>query len=230
RGLVPVVVEAADGVRMLAYADREALRRTVATGWAWFFSRSRGRLWQKGESSGNRLRVLAVDVDCDGDAVRYRVAPEGPSCHTGAPSCFFDTVWERGPAPGTGSGEAARAEAGAGGLGAALEELLGRIDARLHRRPAGSYVVRLADDPDLALRKVGEEAVEVLVAAAAARGAGDDEARRQDLVHEVADLFFHTLVLLRVLGLDPDEVGRELRRRQRPAPGEQRPGPPPGAG
>src|SRR5690606_15228496 len=100
-GLVPVVVEAADGVRMLAYADRQALRRTVETGWAWFYSRSRGRHWQKGESSGNRLRVVAVDTDCDGDAVRYRVEPQGPTCHTGQVSCFFDVVWRAGQdAPG----------------------------------------------------------------------------------------------------------------------------------
>jgi len=219
-GLVPVVVEAAGGVRMLAYADRQALARTVETGWAWFYSRSRGRLWQKGETSGNRLRVLAVDVDCDGDAVRYRVEPEGPTCHTGAPSCFYDTVWQADP----GSGGSTRQEGDeGGGLPAALSQLLERIDARLDQRPEGSYVVRLAQDPDLALRKVGEEAVEVLVAAAGLlRDRTADPELRRHLVAEAADLLFHTLVLLRVLDIDPDLVGDELRRRQRP-PGAANP-------
>src|SRR5690606_11894097 len=202
-GRVLVVVEANDGVRMLAYADDAALRRTMDTGWAWFYSRSRQSHWQKGESSGHRLRVLEIATDCDRDAVRYRVDPEGPTCHTGAPSCFFDTVWPSGPALGRDApavphaGNEATPASGSGRFAAAVSELLERIEARLAQRPEGSYVARLAEDPDLAIRKVGEEAVEVVVAAGAARRDPTlDPGRAREVVHEAADLLFHMLVLL----------------------------------
>lgn len=91
RGLVPAIVQSVDdgGVRMLGYMNREALARTLRTGQVWFWSRSRGAFWRKGESSGNWLEVVEVLVDCDGDALLVRARPHGPTCHTGAESCFF---------------------------------------------------------------------------------------------------------------------------------------------
>jgi phosphoribosyl-AMP cyclohydrolase / phosphoribosyl-ATP pyrophosphohydrolase len=175
--LTPVVVQDAgtNRVLMLAYADDEALRRTRATGEAWFWSRSRGELWHKGATSGNTLAIEEIRDDCDGDAVLYRVRPNGPACHTGAESCFAPWLW--------------------------------RIvaDRALHR-PGGSYVAGLLDaGAPAAARKVGEEGVEVALA-----GAGESDER---LVEELADLWFHSYVLLAARGLQPSAVEDELRRR-----------------
>lgn len=205
-GLVPVVVEAYDGTRMLGYADRAALKKTMDTGYLWLYSRSRGRLWQKGETSGNRQRVLAIDIDCDADAVRVKVAPEGPTCHTGNDSCFFDRVWT-----------AAEEDASLAGI---LPLLEAQIDDRIARRPEGSYVVKLMDDHDLARRKVGEEAIEFILASRAVTPGVDTDhpQRRHEAVHEAADLLFHWLVLLKTTGITTGEVAGELRRRFRPRP------------
>jgi phosphoribosyl-AMP cyclohydrolase / phosphoribosyl-ATP pyrophosphohydrolase len=162
-------------VLMLAWMDDEALRLTRETGEAHFFSRSRGRLWRKGETSGNTLTVEELRDDCDGDAVLLRVRPAGPACHTGAVSCFAPWLWRR-------------------------------VAERAVNRPEGSYVGELlADGPVAAARKVGEEGVEVALA-----GAGENDER---LVSEIADLWFHTYVLLAARGLDPAAVEDELLRR-----------------
>ena len=171
------VVQDADSGRvlMLAWMDEDALARTRATGEAHFFSRSRGMLWRKGETSGNTLAVEELRDDCDGDAILLRVHPAGPTCHTGAASCFAPWLWRR-------------------------------VAERARERPAGSYVARLlgAGPADCA-RKVGEEGVEVALA-----GAGETDER---LVSELADLWFHSYVLLAARGLDPAAVEDELRRR-----------------
>jgi phosphoribosyl-ATP pyrophosphohydrolase/phosphoribosyl-AMP cyclohydrolase len=175
--LTPVVVQDADTGRvlMLAYADEEAVRRTRETGEAWFWSRSRERLWHKGETSGNTLAVDEIRDDCDGDALLYRVRPTGPVCHTGAESCFAPWLWRV-------------------------------IKERETERPAGSYVVSLLDGgAAAAARKVGEEGVEAALAAVA-----ESDER---LVEELADLWFHSYVLLATRGLDPTAVEDELRRR-----------------
>jgi len=171
RGLVPVVVQdrASGDVLMLAWANAEALARTSETGLAHFWSRSRQSLWQKGETSGNRLRVMEIRTDCDRDAVLMVVEPTGPACHTGARTCFGD---------GT--------PTAAGMLG----ELERVIADRAERRPEGSYTARLLSGPaDAALKKVGEEATEVVLAAK-----GDSDLR---LAEETADLLFHLLVALK---------------------------------
>lgn len=208
RGLVPVVVQdAADGrVLMLAYADREAIDATLETGEVHFHSRSRGCLWRKGETSGNVLRLVDLAADCDADALLATVEPAGPTCHTGARSCF-DAV---------GAG-AARAGASAQGLGW-LDALWATIADRAARRPEGSYTASLlAGGVDAAGRKVVEEATEVLLAAkddavAEARGA-TREASGAALAGEAADLVYHLLVLLAERGLEPAAVVRELRGR-----------------
>jgi phosphoribosyl-AMP cyclohydrolase / phosphoribosyl-ATP pyrophosphohydrolase len=162
-------------VLMLAWMDDEALRLTRETGEAHFFSRSRGRLWRKGETSGNTLAVEELRTDCDGDAILVRVRPAGPACHTGSLSCFAPWLWRR-------------------------------IAERAATRPDGSYVASVLEaGPAAAARKLGEEAVEAAVA-----GACESDER---LVAELADVWFHSYVLLAARRLDPAAVEDELERR-----------------
>ena len=216
RGLVPVVAQdAATGeVLMLAWADREALARTHETGRAWYWSRSRQALWEKGATSGHVQRVREIRVDCDADALVYRVDQSGPACHTGERTCFFRAVAERG-------------EAGAGdGLAPAADPrpVLARVDeiiARRHaERPENSYTTYLfGKGTDKILKKVGEEATETIIAAK-----NGDPA---ELRSEAADLLFHLLVLFRDQGLPLDQVWDELDRRFGGTPREGSTAPPP---
>jgi phosphoribosyl-ATP pyrophosphohydrolase/phosphoribosyl-AMP cyclohydrolase len=199
-GLVPAVVqEARTGeVLMVAWMNADALARTLATGSAHFWSRSRQALWQKGETSGHVQHVEALYADCDRDAVLVLVHQEGVACHTGRRSCFFDRLDSR-------SGEAASTWEGAAGILGTLERL---IQSRKAAPRAGSYVSRLLECGDaLVLKKVGEEAAEVIVAAVS-----ETPAR---LVSEVADLWFHTLVLLGARGIPVGQVLGELAARHR---------------
>jgi phosphoribosyl-ATP pyrophosphohydrolase/phosphoribosyl-AMP cyclohydrolase len=208
-GLVPVVVQdARDGrVLMLAHTDAEALRATVATGDVHFHSRSRDRLWRKGETSGNTLSVRSLALDCDGDALLAIVEPTGPTCHRGTRSCFD---LDGAPAAPTTQGFAW------------LETLWATIAERAATRPEGSYTARLLDGGvDAVSRKVTEEATEVLLAAkddaTAEAAATDRAATRQALADESADLVYHTLVLLAERGLPPADLIGALRSRHRPA-------------
>jgi len=188
--LVPAVAQDArtGEVRMLGYMDEEAYEATRETGWLHFHSRSRDALWKKGETSGNLHRVVGMSCDCDSDALLVQVEPQGPTCHTGAPSCFSETLWGLGPEPGS---------------LARLEEV---IESRKRARPGGSYTVALLDSglPRVA-QKVGEEAVETVVAALS-----QDRGR---LVEESADLLYHLLVLWSAKGIGLPEVLGELDRR-----------------
>lgn len=169
--------DASGRVLMLGWMDEEALELTRSTGLVHFFSRSRQKLWRKGETSGNSLHVVEVTLDCDEDAVLIRVNADGPTCHDGSTSCFTPWLWRR-------------------------------ILQRHASGDANSYVATtLATGTSLVARKVGEEAVEAVVAALS-----EDDER---VVSEVADLWFHTLLLLRSRGLDPAAVEDELRRRDR---------------
>ncbi|HEY8868952.1 MAG TPA: bifunctional phosphoribosyl-AMP cyclohydrolase/phosphoribosyl-ATP diphosphatase HisIE [Candidatus Limnocylindrales bacterium] len=206
-GLVPIVAQdAGDGrVLMVGYADAEALAATVATGLVHFHSRSRDRLWRKGETSGNELRVVDLAVDCDSDAVLARVQPAGPTCHRGTRSCF-DPV----------DGEAQRGDASF----SELDTLWRTIHDRAFNRPAGSYTAELLNGGvDAAGRKVVEEATEVLMAAkdddAAQRSESDRTATRAALAAEVADLLYHSLVLLTERDVEPSDVLAVLRERRR---------------
>jgi phosphoribosyl-ATP pyrophosphohydrolase/phosphoribosyl-AMP cyclohydrolase len=185
-GLVTVVVQDArtDALLMVAYADREALDRTLETGLMHFHSRSRGRLWKKGETSGNVLQVVELVADCDRDAVLARCNPGGPTCHTGTRSCFGDRP----------AGDAIRA----------LEETVA-ARAASPRGEAPSYTQRLLDDRNLRLKKLGEETAELLVALA-----DGDQAR---IPEEAADLLYHLVVALRAEGLDLDAVRAVLKQR-----------------
>ncbi|MGE5589477.1 MAG: bifunctional phosphoribosyl-AMP cyclohydrolase/phosphoribosyl-ATP diphosphatase HisIE [Bacillota bacterium] len=201
-GLVPAVAQdAVSGqVLMLAYMDREALARTLETGETWYWSRSRQDYWHKGETSGHVQRVRAVWADCDRDALLIEVEQEGPACHQGDRSCFHNPLT-------AGATAAAPACREGTGLGALLTELDGVIESRRQSPPEGSYVRRLLDRaPDAICKKVGEEATEVVMAS--------KNADLDNLVWEVADLWFHTLVLLHHHGLSSLEVAGELRRRR----------------
>ena len=186
-GLLPVVVQHVhDGrVLMLGYMNREALEATQASGNVTFFSRSKNRLWTKGETSGNTLELCAVHADCDADTLLVLANPQGPTCHTGADTCFGDAA-------------------------APALSFLGQLDAlvagRHAARPAGSYTTQLFEAGTRRIaQKVGEEGVETALAAVAQN---DDE-----LLGESADLVYHLLVLLQSRGLDLADVVARLHAR-----------------
>ena len=213
-GLLPVVAQdAARGdVLMVAWADREAVEATLREGFVHFWSRSRGELWKKGETSGNTLTLVSLHADCDGDTLLARVRPAGPACHTGEATCFG-----AGAAPEAvphrevdGTTEAADGETGtARAETSGTEDVLDRLDRtlrdRARERPEGSYTVRLLDDENLRLKKLGEETAEVLTALA--RGDGEGAAE------EAADLVYHLLVALRAEDVGLDRVRAALAER-----------------
>lgn len=233
-GLAPAVVQdVADGrVLMLGWLDAEALAATLASGEVHFHSRSRGRLWRKGETSGHTLELVGLSLDCDADALLLTVRPTGPACHTNARSCFdagahLDRV---SPTPTTDRSEWAAAAGPTTEEGFAwLETLWATITDRAAGRPEGSYTARLlAAGVDAAGRKVTEEATEVLIAAkddaVAERAAADRSGARSALAAEVADLLYHLLVLCAERGLEPLAVIEILRARAgRAAGGARRP-------
>lgn len=200
QGLIPAVIQEADTgeVLMVAWMDRPALEATLGSGLTHFWSRSRGVPWQKGEASGHTQHVREIYFDCDGDTLLVQVHQEGVACHTGNRTCFYRRL------RADESATASDARSAAAGMLARLEDI---VAERKATRPSGSYVVGLLDKGEAAIcRKIGEEAVEVL--AAALGGEGD---RR--LVEEVADLWFHTLVLLGARGIPLRDVLKELAQR-----------------
>lgn len=185
--LTPAIVR--DGrtgaVLTLAYMSDESLQKTRETRETWFWSRSRNELWHKGATSGNTQRVLHIADDCDRDALVVTVEPNGPACHTGATSCFGDVP------------------------PLVLEQLMNTLRSRRERRPEGSYSAYLfSQGRDKILKKVGEEATEVVIAAK-----GDDRSR---ILSELADLVFHLSVLMVDTGIEWRDVEDELRRRSAP--------------
>ncbi len=209
-GLVPAIVQdAASGrVLMLGWMNEEALSRTTATGRVHFFSRRRGTLWRKGETSGNELLLRSITADCDGDALLVEADPRGPTCHTGQVSCFFRPLASEPPEPGGPEFEAAidRKSDGASDLGSVLRALAGIVGERAAQRPEGSYTARLLDAGTQRIaQKVGEEGVEVALAAAAGTDA--------EVVRETADLLYHLLVLFEDRNLGTDRIAGELSRR-----------------
>ena len=195
-GLLPVVVQdrRSGDVLMVAWANAEALAKTAESGLAHFWSRSRQALWRKGETSGHGLRVLEARADCDRDTLLLVVDPEGPACHTGSRTCF---------------GETSPTAAGM------LEELARTVAERAQASPEESYTARLlAKGPDQVLKKVGEEATEVVLAA---RVQSDER-----LAEETADLLYHVVVALRQRGLPLERVMDELRRRREASTGRGR--------
>jgi phosphoribosyl-AMP cyclohydrolase / phosphoribosyl-ATP pyrophosphohydrolase len=196
-GLAPgVVQDARDGaVRMLGYLNAESLALTLATGRVHFFSRSRQRLWKKGESSGNELELVDARLDCDGDTLLLRVIPHGPTCHTGAETCFF--------APPLAAAASAEMMHGPG----VIEEVAATIAARDAERPEGSYTTYLFEQGvDKIAKKIGEEAAEVIIAAKNGAPA--------PLANEAADLIYHLLVMLRACDVPTAAVWEALGERR----------------
>lgn len=199
QGLLPAVVQDwLDGsVLMLGYMNQEAVSRTLATKTVHFWSRSRKRLWEKGETSGHKLHVKELFIDCDRDTILVKVQPVGPTCHTGERTCFYSMLDEQGLMT--------RSER-SGPAGGILDAVLRTIVHRRAHPQAGSYTTKLFDGgQDRILKKVAEEAGEVLLAS---KGGKKDE-----IVYEVADLLFHTLMVLGYHDVTLQDIYQELGRR-----------------
>ncbi|MBO5281182.1 MAG: bifunctional phosphoribosyl-AMP cyclohydrolase/phosphoribosyl-ATP diphosphatase HisIE [Clostridia bacterium] len=191
KGLIPAIVvdSVSKKVLTLAYMNRESLKISMEKGLTCFFSRSRQELWLKGETSGNYQHIVSITADCDYDALTVVVEPDGPACHTGSFSCFENPVWE--------SDELHEFS---------LEGLMKLIEGRKINRQEGSYTTYLFDKGlDKILKKVGEECTEVIIAAKA-----ED---KKETIYEIADLAYHTLVLMTEAGISLEEIHRELASR-----------------
>ena len=190
-GLIPAVVvdSVTKKVLTVAYMNRESLGISMEKGLTCFWSRSRQALWLKGETSGNYQHIVSITADCDGDALLVVVEKDGPACHTGADSCFHQSVWES---------ESLHEFS--------LEGLYALLEGRNRERPEGSYTTYLFEKGiDKILKKVGEECTEVIIA-----GKADD---KKETVYELADLAYHAMVLMVQMGITPEDVHRELASR-----------------
>ena len=197
KGIIPAICQdsSTGEVLVLAYMNPESIKATIETGDVVFYSRSRSELWHKGETSGNYMRVESVLVDCDSDTLLIKVRPEGPSCHTGNTTCFFQAL----PA----SPDYEFATSGP----EILSELFKVIQERKLNPPEQSYTAKLfAAGTSRIAQKVAEEAAEVSIAAATKD--------RQNLSDEIADLLYHTLVLISDADLTPEMVWEKLQQRR----------------
>ena len=191
KGLIPAVIvdELTRDVLTVAYMNRESLEISMEKGLTCFWSRSRGELWLKGETSGNYQHIVSITADCDNDALTIVVKKDGPACHTGTDSCFTHPVWQ--------SEEIGEFT---------LRGLYSLLEGRRTERPEGSYTTYLFDKGiDKILKKVGEECTEVIIA-----GKADDKA---ETVYEIADLAYHVMVLMVQMGISVDDIHRELASR-----------------
>ncbi|WP_155767480.1 bifunctional phosphoribosyl-AMP cyclohydrolase/phosphoribosyl-ATP diphosphatase HisIE [Sporosarcina ureilytica] len=191
-GLVPAIVqdEQTGNVLMLAYMNEEALTKTIETKETWFYSRSREELWNKGATSGNRQMVKRLSYDCDQDTILVQVEPMGPACHTGEETCFFQTVFEE---------EMPNRQI--------VYDVMASIQNRRNNPVEGSYTSYLfREGIDKVLKKVGEESSEVII------GAKNEDKR--ELTSELADLLYHSLVLMEISGVTIADVKKELVKRR----------------
>ena len=188
KGLIPAIVQDfyTKQVLTLAYMNRESLEITMKEGRTCFWSRSRQKLWRKGESSGNYQKVVSMTADCDGDALVIEVIKEGPACHTGRESCFFNEVYQSPEQNGF-----------------SYEELMNQIRGRKENPKEGSYTTYLFEEgTEKILKKIGEESSEVIIAAAK----GD----REETIYEVSDLLYHLFVMMIDAGIDLKDITAEL--------------------
>lgn len=198
KGLVPTIAQDANTgeVLMLAYMNPSSLERTLESGDVWFYSRSRGNLWKKGETSGNHLHVQSVTLDCDRDAILLKVIPDGPACHTKNTTCFFTPVEEPPQFEQSLSGPNI------------LEELFCIIQERKKDMPEENYTTKLFQDGvDRICQKVIEEAGETAIAGV--------QGNNTQLAKEAADLIYHLFVLLSALDAEPEDIWTQLRERRR---------------
>ncbi|MCP3741567.1 bifunctional phosphoribosyl-AMP cyclohydrolase/phosphoribosyl-ATP diphosphatase HisIE [Rossellomorea sp. BNER] len=197
-GLVPAIVQdiSTKEVLTLAYMNELSLGKSIESGETWFYSRSRQELWHKGETSGNTQRIVEMKYDCDQDALLVLVNPVGPACHKGSVSCFAESFYR-------GKEEASDFESSM-----ILQQLEKLIADRFEKRPEGAYTTYLFEEGvDKILKKVGEESAEVIIAA--------KNRDKEELKWEVADLFYHTLVLLREQNLPLKEILNVLQERHK---------------
>ncbi len=194
KGLVPAIIQdnITGDVLMLGYMNREALEKTIKDGRVHFYSRSRKRIWMKGESSNVYLYVSSIKLDCDGDAILILVNSNGPVCHTGESSCFFANISQEPPFP----------------VYNFPYKLYERIQERKRNPTEGSYTSKiLRKGVEKIARKVGEEALELVIASL--------ERKREEVIYETADLVYHTIVLLSALEIQISEIIDELVKRYR---------------
>lgn len=198
KGLVPVIVQDASSgqVLMLAYANSEAIQKSIATGNSHFWSRSREKLWMKGEESGNVQDIVEIYYDCDIDTILYLVNQNGVACHTGQRTCFYRSKDGDKEAPAFGTSESART----------LDEVYEVIVDRKVNPKDGSYVSGLFEKGlNKILKKIGEEGGETIMAA-------KDEDKKE-IIYETADLWFHSMIALAYFGITPNDIYEELGRR-----------------
>lgn len=191
QSLIPAVIQEADTgeVLTLAYMNKESLNKTLETGETWFFSRKRQQLWHKGDSSGNRQLVKEIRYDCDADSLLVKVDPLGPACHTGNKSCFYNTLQESDTPDQMG-----------------LNELTALIRQRRDEANEESYTAHLFNEGiDKILKKIGEETSEVII--------GAKNNVHDEMVWEIADLTYHTLVLMELMGVSVSDIKQELSKR-----------------
>jgi phosphoribosyl-ATP pyrophosphohydrolase/phosphoribosyl-AMP cyclohydrolase len=207
-GLIPaVVVDAKSGaVLMLANMNEESLRVSIDEGRTCFWSRSRKELWRKGETSGNVQQIVSIKADCDKDALVVAVNKNGPACHTGADSCFFEDVYNTGADGITGSAVDRATDSAIEANAFSLNTLHEIVEDRKINKKPGSYTTYLFEKGlDKILKKLGEESTEVIIAAKS-----ND---KTETIYEIADLIYHTLVLMTEMSITPEDVKRELASR-----------------
>ena len=195
-GLIPAIVQdhRDETVLMMAYMNRDALEKTIRTGQAHFWSRSRKTLWHKGATSGNHLNVKEVRIDCDGDTLLVRVEPEGPACHTGQRSCFFKTVKD---------GAVRRFKPSNALILDRIYDVI--LDRKRSPKPKSYVSLLLKSGRDKILKKIGEESGELII--------GSKNNRSSEIIWETADLWFHTLVLMGHHNITPADIYQELQKR-----------------
>lgn len=191
KGLIPAIVVDADTKKVLtlAYMNKESLQISIEKGLTCFFSRSRQELWLKGETSGNYQHIVSITADCDKDALTVMVKKDGPACHTGSDSCFFEPVYENSELEGF-----------------SVNALMKMLKGRKTEKKEGSYTTYLFEKGiDKILKKVGEESTEVIIA-----GKAND---KKETIYEIADLAYHVMVLMVEMGISEDEIIAELASR-----------------
>ena len=194
KGLIPAIVQDfySKQVLMFAYMNKESLDISIREGKTCFYSRSRNKLWRKGEESGNTQSIASIMTDCDSDAIVVEVVKKGPACHTGAESCFFKSVLEGAAPPGNPD--------------FSLKDLFGIINGRKKNPKEGSYTSYLfSEGIEKILKKVGEESAEVLIAGA--------KKNKEEAVYEIADLTYHLLVMMSEMGISIEDITKELASR-----------------
>lgn len=196
QGLIPAVIQekGSGKVLMAAYMNRDSLDKTMETGQTWFYSRSRQKLWHKGATSGNHQDVISIKYDCDHDCLLIKVEQKGSACHTGSKSCFFNNL--------------AESDRTSADFGEVLADLFDIIQNRKLERPEGSYTSYLFNEgQDKILKKLGEETAETIIAS--------KNRNRDEIVYEMADLWYHSLVLLADHEIDLEDIIGELEKRKK---------------